>query len=108
MINTREPFIEYVNFAVELIDNRLHTEVKLSSSISAVDLSRIDTLTQFDGKTLSIFHMTKYVTEITGIPRSKTLNSFFNFFYFWINLKQLLPKHQLFCVIGYTLTFSLM
>lgn len=76
MINTREPFIEYVNFAVELIDNWLHTEVNLSLSISAVNLSRIDTLAQFDGTTLSIFHMTKYVTESTGTPRSKTLNSF--------------------------------
>lgn len=62
MINTREPFIEYVKFTVELIVNRLHTDDNLSSSISAVDKSRFDTLAQFDGTTLFIFHITEYVT----------------------------------------------
>lgn len=77
MINTREPFIEYVNFSVELIVNSLHTKVNVPLSISAVELSLFDILAQFEGTALSIFHMTKYVTEITGIPRSERLYSFF-------------------------------
>lgn len=62
MINTREPFIEYVKFTVELIVNRLHAEDNLSSNILAVDESCFDTLAQFDGTTLFIFHITEYVT----------------------------------------------